>query len=77
MSSKRETAQTEGNGNQSEEEKELLKELEASSKGKVRGSLVINYLKSSKKPWTLVFLVTSFLLAQILASAADVWVSYW
>ncbi|XP_031635983.1 multidrug resistance-associated protein 4-like [Contarinia nasturtii] len=63
--------------NQADEEKELLNALEASSKGKVKGSLAINYLKSAKKPFTLVFLVISFLLSQILASVADIWVSYW
>lgn len=59
------------------EEDELLKKLEASSRGKIKGSLIVNYLKSSNRPCTLVFLVISFLLSQILASAADIWVSYW
>lgn len=61
----------------SDEEKQLLKELEASSKGKVKGSLILKYLKSSNQPCTLVFLVISFLLVQILASVVDIFVSYW
>lgn len=61
----------------SDEEKQLLKELEASSKGKVKGSLILKYLKSSNKPFTMVLLVISFLLVQILASVADIFVSYW
>lgn len=60
-----------------DEENELLKELEASSKGKVKGSLVLNYLKAARRPCTLVFLMISFLFAQVLASLADIWVSYW
>lgn len=69
--------QREENPKQPDEEKELLKELEASSEGKIKGSLVLMYLKSSNKPCTLVFLIISFLLAQILASLADIWVAYW
>lgn len=65
---------TEDNKN---EENGLLKELEASSKGKVKGSLILNYLNSAQRPFTLVFLIISFLLAQVLASLADIWVSYW
>lgn len=72
-----EKSRTEEQRNQAEEERELLKELEASSKGIVKGSLVSNYLKSAKRPFTLVFLVVSFLMSQILASVADIWVSYW
>lgn len=60
-----------------EEQKELLKELEASSKGKVKGPLILNYLKSAERPFTLVLLLVTFLLAQTLASVADIWVSYW
>lgn len=60
-----------------DEEKELLKQLEASSKGKVKGSLILNYLKSARQPCTMVFLLISFLLAQVLASLADIWVAYW
>lgn len=60
-----------------EEGEELLKELEASSKGKVRGSVYLHYLKSAKRPWTLAVLFVSVLLSQALASVADVWVAYW
>lgn len=69
---------TKGNGDDlANEENVLLKELEASSKGKVKGSLSLNYLKSANRPFTLVFIVAAFLLAQTLASLADIWVSYW
>lgn len=60
-----------------EEENGLLKELEATSKGTVKGSLIANYFKSAKRPFTLVFLAVSFILSQLLASAADIWVAYW
>lgn len=59
------------------EEGGLLKELEASSKGKVKGSLLMKYFKFANRPFALTFLFASFLLAQIFASFADVWVSYW
>lgn len=58
-----------------DEEKQLLNNLETSQN--IKGSLIINYLKSSNKPFTLVFLVISFLLVQALASFVDVYVSYW
>lgn len=60
-----------------EEEKELLGELEASSKGKVKGSIYLNYFKSANRPFTLVYLVITLLLSQILASVIDIWVAYW
>lgn len=59
------------------EESNFLKELESSSKGKVKGSLLLSYFKFAKRPCTLVFLIVSFMLAQALASCADVWVSFW
>lgn len=59
------------------EQNVLLKELEASSKGKVKGSLLLNYLNSAKRPFALMFIVVTFTLAQTFASLADVWVSYW
>lgn len=63
--------------NLADEQNALLNQLEASSKGKVKGSLIINYFKSARKPLTMVFIVVTFLLAQTLASLADIWVSYW
>lgn len=60
-----------------EEESGLLEKLEEFSKGKVKGSSLINYFKASKRPFGLIFLVLSFLLAQILAGASDIFVSRW
>lgn len=59
-----------------EDEGKLLSR-ESDAKGKIEGSLLLHYLKSSNRPFLLVFLIASFLLVQILASAADIWVSYW
>lgn len=59
------------------DESGLLKELESSSKGMVKGSLLLSYFKYANRPFTLIFVFTSFLLAQALASLADVWVSFW
>ncbi|XP_031631875.1 multidrug resistance-associated protein 4-like isoform X2 [Contarinia nasturtii] len=55
----------------------FTKELEASSKGKIKGSLILNYIKSSKVPCALALLCTLFLITQAIASTADIWVSYW
>lgn len=65
--------------NQTDQEIEPLKRQleEASSRGKVKGSLLVKYFKCANRPFTFAFLVISFLLAQILASVSDVWVSYW
>lgn len=52
-------------------------ELEASSKGKVKGSIAGNYFKAGAH-WSILFvLAISFLIVQFLASAADYWVSIW
>lgn len=56
---------------------ELMKKLEISSKGTIQGSLLLNYLKSSKMPFSLMFLLVLFLLTQALVNLSDVWVSLW
>lgn len=60
-----------------EEETELVQKLEASSKGKIKGFLIVEYFKASKRPFCILFLILSFLLAQILAGGADIFVSHW
>lgn len=65
------------NKNDSDEDNQLLKKLEASSKGTVKKSLVWSYLKSAKHPFTLFCLIVSILLTQILVSTADIWMSHW
>ncbi|XP_031634328.1 multidrug resistance-associated protein 4-like [Contarinia nasturtii] len=59
------------------DEKNALMELEASSKGKIKGSILHKYLKSSNIPGVTALLFALFSIAQIFASTADVWVSYW
>lgn len=66
-----------GDKDDPDEKKQLLNELEATSKGKVKESVLWSYLKSANQPFTLIFLVISILLTQILASLADIWISYW
>lgn len=68
---------TDGNNEGANGKDEILKELEASSRGKISGSMLFNYLRAAKRPCTLTFLVVSFLLTQILCSVADIWISYW
>lgn len=60
-----------------EDDNALLHQLEETSKEKINGSLLGNYLKSAERPFMLAFLLSSFLLTQILASGADVFVPYW
>lgn len=65
------------NQSHSDEESELMGELEGSSKETVKGSLLLNYLKCANRPCLLVFLFCSIVLSQTLASVADIWVAYW
>lgn len=51
--------------------------MEASSKGKVKGSIAANYFTAGAH-WSILFVLgVSFLIVQLLASAADYWVSIW
>lgn len=52
-------------------------QLEASSKGKVKGSKAAKYFGAGAHWFTLTLLLFSVLATQILASAADIWVSIW
>lgn len=52
-------------------------QLEASSKGKVKGSLLVSYFRAGAN-WPVLFIVISlFVFAQFLASAVDYWVAFW
>lgn len=60
-----------------ENENNNVAEMEASSKGKVKGSVALNYYKAGAH-WSVVcVMLLSFLVVQLLASAADIWVSVW
>lgn len=52
-------------------------QIEASSKGKVEGSMTMNYLKAGANSLTLIILLFSFIFVQFLASTVDYWVSIW
>lgn len=52
-------------------------QMEASSKGKIKGSILKNYLASGANWFALIILVFSFIIVQALASATDYWVSIW
>lgn len=67
---------------ESEEENDHSKKnegmaLEASSKGKVKGSLTLNYFRAGDHWSVLLIVLFSFLLVQFLASVTDYWVSVW
>lgn len=59
------------------EQVEQPQQLEASSRGKVEGSIFGMYLKSGANWFVLSVIASLFLLTQVLASGADYWVSYW
>lgn len=51
--------------------------LEESSKGKVKGSVTLNYFRAGGNWFGLSVILILFIVSQILASAADYWVSVW
>lgn len=75
------TASSHSDEDAEDEEKEDFvagpQELEASSKGKVKGSLFLQYLQSGAHSPVLLLLFCLFLTAQILASGADYFVAFW
>lgn len=50
---------------------------EGSSKGKVKGSLFVNYFRAGANWFILLFLCTFFLFVQVLGSSADYWAMIW
>lgn len=52
-------------------------QLEASSKGTAKGSNAINYFRAGAHWPALVLLVLSFLIAQVIVCAADIWIAIW
>lgn len=56
---------------------EQLQQLEASSKGKVKGSVGGAYLKSGANLCILLVIAALFFMTQVIASGADYWVSFW
>lgn len=56
---------------------ETVQNLEASSRGTVKGSLLKHYFMSGGHPIELFVIFILFVMAQIMASAADYWVSFW
>lgn len=52
-------------------------QLEASSKGKVKGSLSLNYFRAGANWVGLLGMAFLFVFVQFLASAVDYWVSVW
>lgn len=59
------------------EEIEKIHDLEDSTKGKIKGSLLMHYFRSAEQPVVLFTLFILFIIAQSLASGADYWVAYW
>lgn len=52
-------------------------QLEASSKGKVKGSILMNYFNAGVRWPVFIALLFLFVFAQFLASSVDYWVSAW
>jgi ABC-type multidrug transport system fused ATPase/permease subunit len=60
-----------------EEENEKQTNQEEISKGKVKGNLTLNYLKSGGNYCKLSFAMFLFVLTQVIASASDYWIGFW
>lgn len=60
-----------------QEEKDQGVGMEESSKGKVKGSISAAYFRAGANWFGLSLLLIFFVISQILASAADYWVSVW
>jgi ATP-binding cassette, subfamily C (CFTR/MRP), member 4 len=60
-----------------QEEHEKQTNVEEMSKGKVKGNITLNYLKSGGNLFKLTFAMFLFLLTQCLASMSDYWLGFW
>lgn len=60
-----------------EEEFEKQTNVEEMSKGRIKGNVTMNYLKSGGNMFKLAFGVFLFALTQAIASASDYWVGFW
>lgn len=56
---------------------QFVSQLEESSKDNVKGSITLNYFKAGAHWSLLLLLLALFLAAQTVASAADIWISFW
>lgn len=56
---------------------EQLQQMESSSKGQVHGSIALNYLGAGANLLTLAIIFILFLITQVFASCADLWVAFW
>lgn len=56
---------------------EEIHRMEATSKGKVKGSIIGNYLKSSGSVVIPLIIVALLIFTQFLVSFTDYWVSFW
>lgn len=65
--------------NESEEPEEFEKQTneEEMSKGKIKGNVTINYLKSGGNMFKILFAAFLFLLTQAICSMSDFWVGFW
>jgi len=59
-----------------DEEERILTQQE-SSRGKVKGSVMMHYFRSAERPLAFLFLVLCFVISQISASFSDIWVAFW
>lgn len=56
---------------------ETLNNIETSSKGKVKGSLLLQYFTAGSNFSELIVILILFGLTQLAASGCDYWVSFW
>lgn len=51
--------------------------MEASSRGKINGSIALHYFRAGANWLGIIVVSTLFVLAQVVASTTDCWVSFW
>lgn len=59
------------------DDKDVDLQMEESSRGKVKGSVVLRYVLAGTNWFVLILLAIAFLIVEICASGSDYWLSIW
>lgn len=71
------SGETEMNEKEDENEHKVQKNVEESSKGKIKGNVGINYLRAGGSTCKIIFVALLFLITQAIASMSDYFVGFW
>lgn len=77
ISSSKSSLRDGGDDDKQDEREEEGIGLEESSKGKVKGSVTASYFRAGANWFGISLVFIFFIISQVLASAADYWVSVW